>query len=163
MPDFPRDLPHLYLRGSGRPEPYTSKTPPPRHRLPQRERNAHAAAIEAALVTALAGAQARRAERDPELLGAEAGFYLDFDVVENPWHDRCLICSAGRWAVMERKLLKLQHLLLCCGLMVRPLTAERPRKHHSDLPGLYCEAKALDGHYFMLFSEGRFEPQYLFV
>jgi len=36
MPDLPRDRPHLYLRKNGRPEPYTSKTPPPRSPLPQR-------------------------------------------------------------------------------------------------------------------------------
>jgi hypothetical protein len=26
MPELPRDLPHLYLRGRGTPEPYTTKT-----------------------------------------------------------------------------------------------------------------------------------------
>lgn len=80
MAEFRREMPHLYLRGSGRAEPYGTKTSPPRHKLPQRDRYAHAAAVEAALTAALAGAQARRAERDPELLTAEAGFYLDFEI-----------------------------------------------------------------------------------
>jgi hypothetical protein len=80
MPEFPRDLPHLFLRGSGKPEPYTSKTPPPRHKLPQRERLAHAEAIRAALTGALAAAEVRRAERDPDLLTGTPGFYLDFSI-----------------------------------------------------------------------------------
>ena len=80
MPEFPRDLPHLYLRGSGRPEPYTSKTPPPRHKLPQRDRFSHAEAVRTALTAALAAADLRRAERDPGLLAGIPGFYLDFEI-----------------------------------------------------------------------------------
>ena len=80
MPEHPRELPHLYLRGSGKPEPYTSKTPPPRHALPQRERFAHAEAIRATLRTALAAAAAQRDQRDPALLAGTAGFYLDFEI-----------------------------------------------------------------------------------
>jgi hypothetical protein len=80
MPELPRDLPHLYLRGSGRPEPYTSKVPPPRRGLPQRERSLHAEAIRAALTAALAAGQMRRAERDPRLLAGTPGFYLDFEI-----------------------------------------------------------------------------------
>jgi hypothetical protein len=79
MPELPRDLPHLYLRGSGKPEPYTSKSPPPRHKLPQRERFAHAVAIRDALDAALADADVRRRERDPVLLSGTPGFYLDFE------------------------------------------------------------------------------------
>jgi hypothetical protein len=80
MPELPRDLPHLYLRGSGRSEPYTSKVPPPRHKLPQRERAAHAEAVRAALTAALAAGEIRRAERDPRLLTGTPGFYLDFEI-----------------------------------------------------------------------------------
>lgn len=80
MPNHPRELPHLYLRDSGKPEPYTSKTPPPRHALPQRERTAHAEAIRDTLRTALAAAAAQRNERDPALLAGTAGFYLDFEI-----------------------------------------------------------------------------------
>jgi len=80
MPDHPRELPHLYLRGSGKPEPYTSKTPPPRHALPQRERAAHAEAIRDTLRMALAAAATQREERDPALLAGTPGFYLDFEI-----------------------------------------------------------------------------------
>lgn len=80
MPEHPRELPHLYLHGSGKPEPYTSKTPPPRHALPQRERLAHAEAIRDTLRTALAAAAAQRDQRDPALLAGTAGFYLDFEI-----------------------------------------------------------------------------------
>ncbi len=79
MPEFPRDLPHLYLRGSGRPEPYTSKIKPPPHKLPQRERVAHAEAIRAAMRSALEAAAVRRQERDPRLATGTPGFYLDFE------------------------------------------------------------------------------------
>src|SRR5438034_318340 len=80
MPELPRDLPHLYLRGSGRPEPYTSKMPPPRHKLPQRERAPHAEAVRAAVTAALAAVEVRRAERDLGLLTGTPGFYLDFEI-----------------------------------------------------------------------------------
>jgi hypothetical protein len=80
MPEHPRDLPHLYLHGSGKPEPYTSKTPPPRHALPQRERAAHAEAIRDTLRVALAAAATQREERDPALLAGTPGFYLDFEI-----------------------------------------------------------------------------------
>jgi hypothetical protein len=80
MPDHPRELPHLYLRGSGKPEPYTSKTPPPRHALPQRERGAHAEAIRDTLRAALAAAATQRTERDSALLAGTPGFYLDFEI-----------------------------------------------------------------------------------
>jgi hypothetical protein len=80
MPEFPRDLPHLYLRGSGRPEPYTSKIPPPPHKLPQRERVAHADVLTAAVTQALEAAELTRAERDPGLLSGTPGFYLEFEI-----------------------------------------------------------------------------------
>ena len=80
MPDYPRDRPHLYLPDSGKPEPYTSKNPPPRHPLPQRERALHAEAIRGALRMALAVADAERGNRDPELLAGTPGFYLDFEL-----------------------------------------------------------------------------------
>ena len=80
MPDFPRDRPHLYLRNNGKPEPYTSKNPPPRQPLPQRERATHAGMIREALTVALAAAEADRQNRDPELLAGTPGFYLDFEL-----------------------------------------------------------------------------------
>ena len=79
MPDHPRELPHLYLHDSGKPEAYTSKTPPPRHVLPQRERAAHAVALRETLRVALTAAATQRTERDPALLAGTPGFYLDFE------------------------------------------------------------------------------------
>jgi Subtilase family len=80
MPDSPRDRPHLYLRNNGRPEPYTSKTPPPRSALPQRDRTEHARTIRSALEAALTLAEVRRGERDPDLAHGTPGFYLDFEI-----------------------------------------------------------------------------------
>ena len=79
MPELPRDRPHLYLGNNGSPEPYTSKNPPPRQPLPQRERATHADAIRDALVTALAAVEAQQQNRDPELSAGVPGFYLDFE------------------------------------------------------------------------------------
>jgi hypothetical protein len=80
MPEFPRNLPHLYLRGSGRPEPYTSKLKPSRRPLPQRDRATHAEALRLAMNAALAAADERRAERDPAVTPNNPGFYLDIEI-----------------------------------------------------------------------------------
>lgn len=80
MPEFPRELPHLYIRSSGKPEPYTSKARPPRHKLPQRERIAHANFLNTAITQALAAAELTRSERDPGLLTGDPGFYLEFEI-----------------------------------------------------------------------------------
>jgi len=80
MPDLRRDRPHLYLRKNGRPEPYTSKTPPPRSPLPQRDRATHAQAIRSTLDAALTMAEAWRREREPDLAQGTPGFYLDFEI-----------------------------------------------------------------------------------
>jgi len=80
MPESPRNRPHLYLRNNGQPEPYTSKTPPPRHPLPQRERATHADIVREALTVALAAVEADRQNRDPELHAGTPGFYLDFEI-----------------------------------------------------------------------------------
>jgi len=80
MPELPRDRPHLYLRNNGKPEPYTSKNPPPRQPMPQRERATHADAIREALTLALAAVETDRQKRDPELLAGTPGFYLDFEL-----------------------------------------------------------------------------------
>jgi hypothetical protein len=80
MPDLPRDRPHLYLRKNGRAEPYTSKTPPPRSPLPQRDRATHAQVVRSALDAALTLAEARRREREPDLAQGTPGFYLDFEI-----------------------------------------------------------------------------------
>lgn len=80
MPDFPRDLPHLYLGKNGKPEPYTSKNPPPQYPIPQRDRGGHARAIRSALDTAFALAEVRRREREPNLALGTPGSYFDFQI-----------------------------------------------------------------------------------
>lgn len=80
MPDFPRDLPHLYLGKNGKPEPYTSKNPPPQYPIPQRDRGGHAQAIRSALDTAFALAEVRRREREPDLALGTPGSYFDFQI-----------------------------------------------------------------------------------
>ncbi|MDQ2842380.1 MAG: S8 family peptidase, partial [Acidobacteriota bacterium] len=80
MPPFPRDLPHLYLRGSGKSEPYTSTSSGPRHKLPQRDRYAHAQALRSAITKALTQAGKLREQVDPALFTGTPGFYLDFQV-----------------------------------------------------------------------------------
>jgi hypothetical protein len=80
MPELPRDLPHLYLRGSGRPERYTSKRKPSQHPLPQRDRTTHATGLRTAIIAALAAADVRRTDREPALTPETPGFYLDFEI-----------------------------------------------------------------------------------
>ncbi len=77
MPELPRDLPHIHLKGVGLDEPYTTKA---RSRLPApppRDREAHAQKLVTALNRALEDANAVRLARPPEL-PAPSGFYLEF-------------------------------------------------------------------------------------
>jgi hypothetical protein len=78
MPDFPHDLPHLYLRGSGREEPYTSRRRAGGHNLPQRDRAGHAETLRAALENAFAAGEVRRQQRDPNVAAGTPGLYLNF-------------------------------------------------------------------------------------
>jgi hypothetical protein len=80
MPELPRDLPHLYIRGGGRAEPYTSKLRGRGRPLPQRERTAHADALRVSLAAALAAAEAQQVLRDPDIAAGTPGFYLDFEI-----------------------------------------------------------------------------------
>jgi hypothetical protein len=80
MPEFPHDLPHLYLRGSGRAEPYTSKRRAGAHPLPQRDRAGHAEVLRIALEEAFAASEVRRQERDPNVAAGTPGLYLDFEI-----------------------------------------------------------------------------------
>jgi hypothetical protein len=80
MPDFPHDLPHLYLRGSGRAEQYTRKPFPVVHKLPQRDRAEHADALRVALESAFSAGEVRRQERDPNVAAGTPGLYLDFEI-----------------------------------------------------------------------------------
>ncbi len=80
MPELPRDLPHLYLAGSGKAESYTTHLRPRGRPLPQRERVAHAEAVRFALAEAMTAAVAQRSERDPAVVAGTPGVYLDFEI-----------------------------------------------------------------------------------
>ena len=80
MPEFPHDLPHLYLRGNGRPERYTSKRRPGAHQLPPRDRAGHAETLRMAITGAFAADHVRRQERDPNVAAGTLGVYLDFEI-----------------------------------------------------------------------------------
>ena len=80
MPNFPRDLPHLYLRGSGRAEQYTRKPFPIVHKLPQRDRAGHAETLRIALQGAFVAGEVRRQEREPNVAAGTPGLYLDFEI-----------------------------------------------------------------------------------
>jgi len=80
MPELPRNLPHLYLRGSGKAEPYTTRLRARGRPLPQRERAVHAEAVRLAVAGAIAAAGIQRGEREPDILTGTPGFYLDFEL-----------------------------------------------------------------------------------
>jgi hypothetical protein len=80
MPELPRDLPHLYLAGSGKGEPYTTHLRPRGRPLPQRERGVHAEAVRFALTEAMTAAAAQRMEREPDVLAGTPGVYLEFEI-----------------------------------------------------------------------------------
>jgi hypothetical protein len=80
MPEFPHDLPHLYLRGSGQAERYTSKRRAGAHKLPQRDRTGHAETLRTALENAFAADAVQRQERDPNVAAGTPGLYLDFEI-----------------------------------------------------------------------------------
>ncbi|HZU23952.1 MAG TPA: S8 family peptidase [Bryobacteraceae bacterium] len=81
MPEFPRDLPHLYLRGSGKAEQYTRKPFPIIRKLPQRDRAGHAEALRVAIEGAIAAAGVQRQMRDPNIAAGTPGLYLDFEIL----------------------------------------------------------------------------------
>ncbi len=80
MPELPRNVPHLYLRGSGKAEPYTTRLRPRGRPLPQRERAVHAEAVRLALAGAVDAAAVERGERELDILTGTPGFYLDFEL-----------------------------------------------------------------------------------
>ncbi len=76
-----RNLKHVYLSDNGRREQFTW----PRGGggevvLPQRNRAEHAARLEEALNAAIAAAAQQAADRNPDIAGGQAGFYLEFDI-----------------------------------------------------------------------------------
>lgn len=80
MPDFPRNLPHLYPR-PGTPEPFTSPATGGTKRAPQRnDRERHAAKLEQHLTQAIAQGRAHVAERETGPQAGEPGFYLEFAI-----------------------------------------------------------------------------------
>ncbi len=87
--EFPREYPHIFIAGGGKVEGYRRRKqkidPPP---LPRRDRAAHAAALEAAIGAALAGAREQMGGRDPALATGVPGFYLEVVV---PGGERAVI------------------------------------------------------------------------
>lgn len=80
MPEFLHDLPHFYLQGSGRKEPYTRKPGGGGNKLPQRDRDGHAETLRVALENAFAAGKVRRQERDANVAAGTPGLYLDFEI-----------------------------------------------------------------------------------
>jgi len=80
MPELPYNLPHLYLRGSGRVELYTSKRRGRGRKLPQRDRAGHAETLRSALVEAFAAGEVWRQERDAGVAAGTPGLYFDFEI-----------------------------------------------------------------------------------
>ncbi|WP_194744949.1 S8 family peptidase [Thermaurantiacus tibetensis] len=98
--EFPRDRPHLFIHGRGAVEPYrrpNRKMDAPA--LPARDRALHAAALEAAIGTALDAARRQLADRDAGLAAGTPGFYLEVVV---PAGERAVIDQlADRRKLME--------------------------------------------------------------
>ena len=80
MPELPRDLPHLYIRGSGRAEPYTSKLAAVGGRCPSASGRLTPMPFGFRSAAALAAAEAQQRLRDPDIAAGAPGFYLDFEI-----------------------------------------------------------------------------------
>ena len=88
---FSRDRPHLFISGGGKVEPYRRPNQAMNAPgLPGRDRAEHAAALEAAIGTALHSAVRQMAERDGNLAAGTPGFYLEF------------VLPAGEQAVIDQ-------------------------------------------------------------
>lgn len=77
-----RQLSHVYLRGHGERENFTSPRSGGGGAVPQRNRAQHAQALEQMLTGAVAAAQHQIENRDPEIAAGVPGFYLEIDVTE---------------------------------------------------------------------------------
>lgn len=76
--EFPWDRPHFFINGGGAVEPYRRPNQAMNQRaLPDRDRAGHAAALEAAIGTALEEARLQLAGRDMDLAAGTPGFYLE--------------------------------------------------------------------------------------
>lgn len=81
MDEFPRDRPHFFIAGGGAVEPYRRPNQAINApALPERDRVAHATALEAAIGTALEAAREQLANRDAALTAGTPGFYLEVEV-----------------------------------------------------------------------------------
>ena len=82
MPEYDeRSLRHIYLPEHGASESFTSPlSPRTQDAIPQRNRAQHSAALENALMQALAAADAQIAARDANVAGGTQGFYLEFEL-----------------------------------------------------------------------------------
>jgi len=78
--DEQRNLPHIYLPGHGDREDFTSPHSGGGGPIPARNREQHAQRLEEMLTAAVAAAQERIANRDPEISGGVPGFYLEFEL-----------------------------------------------------------------------------------
>ena len=98
--EFPREHPHIFIAGGGAVERYRRRNQRIDPRLlPRRDRAAHAAALEAAIGAALAGAREQMGGRDPTLATGVPGFYLEVVV---PGGERTVIDKlANRQQGME--------------------------------------------------------------
>ncbi len=89
--ELPRDRPHLFINGGGAVEPYRRPNQAMNTQgLPARDRAGHAAALEAAIGTALDAARRQLADRDAGLAAGTPGFYLE------------VVVPAGERAVIDQ-------------------------------------------------------------
>lgn len=83
MPPPPRDLPHIYLQGTGNAERYTYPFEGGgRPRVPARDRDAHARRLQQELQAVVEAARRDLEAHDPERGTGTPGFYLEFSVTE---------------------------------------------------------------------------------
>ncbi len=89
--EFPRDRPHFFINGGGAIERYRRPNQAMNApALPVRDRAGHAAALEAAIGTALDAARRQLADRDLGLAAGTPGFYLE------------VVVPAGERAVIDQ-------------------------------------------------------------
>ncbi|HEY3892434.1 MAG TPA: S8 family peptidase [Bradyrhizobium sp.] len=83
--DTPRNLPHIFLPGQGRPGGYTAHAPGRVDvaDLPKRDRFEHAEQLTRALTAAVQAGERLIAGRDAAIAGGEPGFYLEFELPED--------------------------------------------------------------------------------
>ena len=79
-----RNLAHIYLPGHGDREDFTSPhSGGGSGAIPGRNREQHAQQLEEMLTAAVAAAQERIANRDPQISGGTPGFYLEFELLHS--------------------------------------------------------------------------------